>query len=99
MFTSLVDFQSRIYFSELVEDNTFTWNQFHVDGWGARDFEEHAPVAMHNTTGHAVPLIWILLKSQSTVELVSKEKMMVNIRKVRGEDAIRVHYNSGLKIL
>ena len=51
----------------------------------------HAPVAMHNTTGLAVPLTWLLLNSQSTVDLIANEEMMVNIRTVRGKDTIRVH--------
>ena len=42
MFTSLVDVQSEIDFSDLGEDKEFTWNQFHVKGWGAQDFEGHA---------------------------------------------------------
>ena len=54
---------------------------------------------MHNTTSHAVPLTWLILDSQSTVELIANAKMLVNIRKVRGEDAIRVHCNSGVKIV
>ena len=54
---------------------------------------------MHNATGIAVPLTWLLLDSQSTVYLIANENMLVNIRKVRGEDAIRVHYNSGVKLV
>ena len=54
---------------------------------------------MHNATGSAVPLTWLLLDSQSTVYLIANENMLVNIRKVRGEDAIRVHYNSGVKLV
>ena len=91
MFTSFLEYTSGTDFSELGEDNEFTWNQFHVKGLGARDFEGHAPVAMHNTTGHTVPLTWLLLSSQSTVCLITKAKMSVNISKVQGEDAIRVH--------
>ena len=56
-------------------------------------------MAMHNTTRCAVPLTWILLNSQLTVELIVNAKIMVNISKVRGEDAIRVHYNSGVKLV
>ena len=48
-------------------------------------------MAMHNATGRAVPLTWILLYSQSTVDLIENKKMLVNIRKVRGKDSIRVH--------
>ena len=54
---------------------------------------------MHNTTGRAVPLTWLLLNSQSKVDLISNEKNLVNIRRVRGEDAIRVHCNSGANIV
>ena len=97
MFTPSVDVQSGIYFSELGEDDTFTWHQFHVKGWGARDFEGHAPMAMHNDTGRAVTLTWLLLDSQLTVDLIANPKMLLNIRKVRGEDSIRVHCNSGVK--
>ena len=62
MFTSLMDVQSGIYFSELGEDDKSTWHQFHIKDWVARDFEGHAPVAMHNATERAVTLTWILLK-------------------------------------
>ena len=54
---------------------------------------------MHNATGSAVPLTWLLLDSQSTVYLIANENMLVNIRKVRGEDAIRVHCNIRVNIL
>ena len=55
MFTSSVDVQSGMDFSELGEDDEFTRHQFHVKGWGARDFEGHASVVVHNGTGRAVP--------------------------------------------
>ena len=99
MFTSFVDVQSGLDFSELLEDDEFTWHQFHVEGWGARDFEGHAPAAMHNATGRAVPLTWILLDSQSMVDLIANPKILVNIRNLRGEDTIRVHCNSRIKIV
>ena len=54
---------------------------------------------MHNAIGRAVPLKWILLDSQSTADLISSANMLVNIRKVRGEDGIRVHCNSGVNIV
>ena len=60
MFTSSVDIPSGTDFSELGEDKKFTWHQFHVKGWGAQDFEGHAPMAMHNATGRAVPLTWLV---------------------------------------
>ena len=84
-------------FSDLGEDDKFTWNQFHVDGWGAQDFEGHATVVMHKYTGRVVPLTWLLLYNQSTVDLIANPKMMLNIRRVRIEDAIHVHCNSGGK--
>ena len=54
---------------------------------------------MHNSTNRAVPLTDLLFDSQSTVDLIAKAKMLVNIRKVRGEDAIRVHCNSGVNVV
>ena len=54
---------------------------------------------MHNATSCAVPLTWLLLDSQSTVNLISNAKILLNIRKVRGEDAIKVHCNSRINIL
>ena len=56
-------------------------------------------MAMHNTTGRAVLLTWILLDSQLKVYLISNEKTLVNISKVRGEDSIRVHCSRGVKIV
>ena len=99
MSTSLVDVPSGTDFSELGEDNEFTWNQFYIKGWVARDFEGHVPMPMHNATGRAVPLTWILLDSQSTVDLIANPKMLLNITKERGKDAIWVHCNSGVKIV
>ena len=99
MFTSSGDVPSGIDFSDLGEEDKFTWSQFHIKGWGARDFEGHAPVAMHNATGRAVPLTWLLLDSQSTVDLIANPRMFLNIRKVRSEDAIHVHCNSGVKVV
>ena len=99
MFTSSVDVLSGIYFSEIVEDNKFTCHQFHVEGWGAQECEVHVPVAMHNATGHAVPLTWILLDSQSTVDLIANPKVLVTIRKLWDKDAISVHCNSTVKIV
>ena len=46
-----------------------------------------------------VPLTWLLIVSQLTVDLIANPNMLLNIRKVRGEDAIRVHFNSGVKIV
>ena len=34
MFTSSVDVQSGIDFSNMGEDDKFTWHQLHVEGWG-----------------------------------------------------------------
>ena len=72
-----------VYFSELGECNKFTWHQFHVDGWGERKFEGHAPGTIHNNTGRAVPLTWLLLDIQPTVGLIPNENMLVNIRTVQ----------------
>ena len=99
MFTSSGDEPSGTDFSELGEEDEFTWHQFHVKGRIAQDFEEHAPVVMHNDTGRVVPLTWLLLDSQSTVDLISNPKILLNIRKVRIKDAIRVHCNSGVKVV
>ena len=99
MLTSSVDVPSGIYFSELGEDEEFTWHKLHAKGWGARDFEGYKQMAMHNSTGQAVPLIWFLLDSESTVDLIANPKMLLNIRKVRGKDAIQLHCNSGDKIV
>ena len=54
---------------------------------------------MHDNTVSAVPLTWPLLDIQSTVDLITNAKMLVNIRTVRGKDAIQVNYNSGIKIV
>ena len=54
---------------------------------------------MHNATGQAVPLTWILLDIQSTVELIANQKILLNISKVWGKDSIRVHCNGGVKII
>ena len=91
MFTSSVDVPSGTDLSELGEDDEFTWHQFHVKGWGARYFEGHAPASMHNATRQAVPLTWLLLDIQLTVDLIANPKMLLNINNVRGKDAIRVH--------
>ena len=63
MFTSSVDHKSGSDFSDLGEGDKFTWHQFHVKGWRARDFEGHTLVITHNNTGCTVPLTWILLDS------------------------------------
>ena len=99
MFTSSGEEPLGTDFSELREDNKFTWHQFYVEGWRARDFEGHATVVMHNDTRRAVPLTWLLLDIQSTLDLISNPKILVNIRKVQGKDAIQVHCNSGVKIV
>ena len=56
-------------------------------------------VVMYNDTGQAVPLTWILLDSQLTLYLITNLRILLNIRKVRREDTIRVHYNSGVKVV
>ena len=74
-------------------------HQFHVKDWGAQDFEYHRPENLHNSTSCAVPLRWILLNSQLTVDLIANDKMLANIRIVQVKYAIRVHYNSGVKVV
>ena len=54
---------------------------------------------MNNDTGQAVPLTWLLLDSQSMVDLIANPRLLLNIRKVRSEDAICVNCNSGVKIV
>ena len=71
MFTSSMEVLSWTDFSELGKDGEFTWHQFHVKEWGVRDFEGHTPVAMQNATGQPVTLKWLLLDSQSTVDLIA----------------------------
>ena len=56
-------------------------------------------VVMHNDTGWAVPLTWLLLNSQSTVDLIANPRMLLNIRRVRSEYAIRIHCNRGVKVV
>ena len=46
-----------------------------------------------------MPLTWLLLDIQLMVDLIANKKMLVNIRTVRGKDAIHAHCNSGAKIL
>ena len=46
-----------------------------------------------------MPLTWLILNSQLTVKLIENPKMLVNIRKVRGEDAIQVHCNRKVNIV
>ena len=53
---------------------------------------------MNNNTGCSVPLIWILLDSQSIVDLIANKKMLENISTVLVKESIRVHCNSGVKI-
>ena len=54
---------------------------------------------MRNNTGQAVPLTWLLLDSQSAVDLIANPRMLLNIMRVRSEDAIRVQCNSGVKVV
>ena len=37
---------------------------------------------MHTTNSHALSLTWLLLDSQSTVDLITNTRMLVKIRKV-----------------
>ena len=54
---------------------------------------------MHNDTGRAVPLTWLLLDRQSTVDLIANPRMLLIIRKVRIKNATRVHCNIGIKVV
>ena len=99
MFTSSGEEPLGKDFSKLGEDDEFILHQFHFKGWGARAFERHATVVMHNGTGRAVPLTCLLLNSQSTVDLIANPRMLLNIRRVRIKDAICVHCNSGVKVV
>ena len=54
---------------------------------------------MHNDTGREVPLTWLLLDSQSMVDLIANPRMLLNIRRVRSEESIRVHCNSRVKVV
>ena len=54
---------------------------------------------MHNNTSQVVPLTWLLLNSQSAVELIANPIMLLNIRTVRSEYSICVHCNSRFKVV
>ena len=56
-------------------------------------------VALYNSIGCAVPLIWILLNSQSTLYLISNPKTLVKIRMVLEKYSIHIHCNSGVKVV
>ena len=56
-------------------------------------------MAMYNATGQAVLLTWLLLNSQSTVDLILHPRMLLNIRNLQSEDDIRMHYNRGVKVV
>ena len=99
LFTSSGEEHLETDFSELGEDDKFSWHQFHIKGWGERDFEGHATLVMYNYNGRAVPLTWLLLYSQLTVDLIANPNMLLNIRRVRSENAIRVHCDSRVKVV
>ena len=54
---------------------------------------------MHNDTRQAMPLTWFLLESQLTVDLIANPRMLLKNRRVRRKEAIRVHCNSGVKVV
>ena len=56
-------------------------------------------VVMQNETGRAGTLKWLLLDRQSTMDLIAKPRMLLNIRRVWSEEAIRVHCNRGVKVV
>ena len=98
MFISLEDSTSGADFSKLGKWDYFNWHQIQAKEWGVQEFEGHTTVALHNSTGRILPLTWLLLNSQSTLDLIANEDMLVNTRTVRGKDAIWVHCNSGGKL-
>ena len=69
-----MDVQSWIDFSDLGEEEKFTWHKFHFEEWGERYFEGNTPLAMHNATRRAVTLTWNLIDSQLTVDLIADTK-------------------------
>ena len=99
MFTYTVGFTPGENFSELGEGGEFMWHHFHVKDRGVQDFEGRRTVALQNSTGCAVPLTWLLLDSQSTVDLIANDNMLVNICTVQDKDAIHVHCNSWVNIV
>ena len=112
MFISISKYTLGLDLSHIDKFNKLSWHQFHTAGrkitmskhvggtvWRERDFEGHVSVSLHKNSGRTVSLMWILLDSQSTVDLIAKANMMVNIRKVRDEDAILAHCNSGMKVV
>ena len=46
-----------------------------------------------------MPLTWLLLDSQLTVDLITNPRILLNIRRVRSENTIRVHCNSRVKVV
>ena len=54
---------------------------------------------MHNNAGQTVPLTWLLFDRQSMVDLITNPRMLMKIRRVRSEYAIRIHCNSGIKVV
>ena len=84
-------------FSKIGKGEKFSWHQFHTAVWGARNFEGHVLVALHNSTGQAVPLTWLLLDVQTTVDIITNPGIMVKNWFVPDEDAIYFHCNSGVK--
>ena len=54
---------------------------------------------MHNDTERAVPLTWLLLDCQSTMDPIGNPRMLLNVRRLRSKDAICIHCNSGVKVV
>ena len=73
MFTSTPSSTLEADFSDIGEGGDFSWHQFHTEEWLVQEFDRDTTVALHNSNGHVVPLIWLLLGSQLTVDLITKK--------------------------
>ena len=111
MFTSKSKYKLWSDFRDIGKGDEFSWYQFHTTSqnitnkectegavWEARDFEGHVPVALHSSTGCTVPLTWILLDSQSTLDLINNKIILVKIWTVQDKGTIRVHCNRRVKL-
>ena len=56
-------------------------------------------MALHNSTCCAVPILWLLLDSQLTVDLIANPKMLTDLQMVKDKYAICVYCNKGVKVV